>query len=84
MSKRNLLLKCAVLAAFAAAVLVASPRFVQRAYATSAGCEAKCTNGTCSADPEDNETCTCSCAFFTGSAKCTCKQVPEIAPSTPG
>jgi hypothetical protein len=83
MSNRNLLLKCAVLAAIVAAALVISPRFVQRVYATSAGCEAKCTNGTCSADPEDNETCTCACSFFQA-AKCTCQQVPAIAPATPG
>lgn len=82
MSNRNLLLKCAVLAAFAAAAFVVSPRFVQRAYATYAGCEATCNNGSCSADPEDGETCTCGCGFL-GAAKCTCKQ-GELAPHTPG
>lgn len=80
MSTRNLLLKGALLAAVLAAALLASPRFVQRAYATAAGCKVTCNNGVCEADPEAGEECTCACGLL-GAAKCTCKQA-QLVPVT--
>jgi hypothetical protein len=81
MRTRDLLLRCAVLAMILAAAFLVSPRFVQQAYATYAGCTATCGNGSCGSDPEEGETCTCGCTWY-GTARCTCTQA--VRPSTSG
>ncbi|HEX2095721.1 MAG TPA: hypothetical protein VHG28_25205 [Longimicrobiaceae bacterium] len=75
--RRSLLLK-GVLAAFVLALgLLASPRLVPDAYADAAGCTATCSGGSCSADPGEGQTCTCSCYPFTGLPRCSCTKLRE-------
>lgn len=80
---RHRLLACALAAFAAAAVLLASPRWVSEARASLGGCNVKCADGsTCGGDPDAGEKCTCTCALYgNGSAECTCG---ALAPHTPG
>ena len=80
---RQRLLKGALAALAAAAVLLCSSRWVSEAEASFGGCSVKCADGsTCGGDPDSGEKCTCTCALWgNGSAQCTCG---AIAPNTPG
>ncbi|HEX2209718.1 MAG TPA: hypothetical protein VHG93_18700 [Longimicrobium sp.] len=64
-------MKIALLALFAAAALLVSPRLAQRVYAQEQlpTCTVNCRNGSCSA----TGTCTCTCTFWTGTATCSCQ-----------
>jgi hypothetical protein len=80
---RQRLLRSAVAALGAAAVLFISPRWVPEAEASLGGCSVKCADGSmCGGDPDIGEKCTCTCALWgNGGAQCTCG---AIAPNTPG
>jgi len=67
--RRAITLRLALLTLVAGATLFFSPNVVQRAYAFDENrCTANCANGSCSATGN----CTCTCTFWTSTARCTC------------
>lgn len=73
---RSRQMKTALLALFAAAALLVSPRIAQRVYAQEQQlptCSVNCAKGSCTG----TGTCTCTCSFWTGVPTCSCQ-----APST--
>jgi hypothetical protein len=77
------MLKGALALLVASAALLASGRATPDAYASAAGCNVKCPDGsTCSADPDAGEVCTCGCSFWgLKTSVCNCQ---ALAPHTPG
>lgn len=79
---RNRMLRGALALLAVSATLLASGRMAPDAYASVAGCNANCPDGSsCSADPDANEVCTCGCSVWgLNTAVCSCRALATHVP----